>query len=44
MEDAIDAQKRSHGTAMDGRTITVEFVESSRLGRDRWALLCDAPL
>jgi hypothetical protein len=37
LQDAIDAQKRSHGTAMDGRTITVEFVESSRLGRDRWA-------
>lgn len=37
LDDAIDAQKRSHGTSMDGRTITVEFVESSRLGRERWA-------
>lgn len=35
LDDAIDAQKRSHGTAFDGRTITVEFVESSRLGKDR---------
>lgn len=35
VEDAIEAQKRSHGTAFEGRTITVEFVESSRLGKDR---------
>jgi RNA recognition motif-containing protein len=28
--DAIEAQKRSHGALMSGRTITVEFVESSR--------------
>jgi RNA recognition motif-containing protein len=37
LDDAIDAQKRSHGTVFDGRTITVEFVESSRLGKDRCA-------
>lgn len=36
LEDAIDAQKKTHGTNFDGRTITVEFVESSRLGKDRW--------
>jgi hypothetical protein len=37
IEDAIAAQKRCHGQVFDGRTITVEFVESSRLGRqDRW--------
>jgi RNA recognition motif-containing protein len=35
LDDAIEAQKRSHGTNFDGRTITVEFVESSRLGKDR---------
>jgi RNA recognition motif-containing protein len=28
--DAVEAQKRSHGALMSGRTITVEFVESSR--------------
>lgn len=33
LEDAIAAQKRCHGTQFDGRTITVEFVEASRLGR-----------
>jgi len=37
LDDAIDAQKKTHGTNFDGRTITVEFVESSRLGKDRWA-------
>lgn len=41
LDDAIDAQKRSHGTVFDGRTITVEFVESSRLGRgDRCVCVC----
>ncbi|WIA10309.1 hypothetical protein OEZ86_000450 [Tetradesmus obliquus] len=38
VDDAIEAQKRSHGGLMGGRTITVEFVESSRErggGRDR---------
>jgi arginine/serine-rich splicing factor 4/5/6 len=30
VDDAIEAQKRSHGALMSGRTITVEFVESSR--------------
>ncbi|KAF6258349.1 RNA recognition motif-containing protein [Scenedesmus sp. NREL 46B-D3] len=37
VDDAIEAQKRSHGALMGGRTVTVEFVESSREkgGRDR---------
>jgi ferredoxin len=29
VDDAIEAQKKSHGAVMSGRTITVEFVESS---------------
>ena len=40
LDEAIEAQKRTHGTNFDGRTITVEFVESSRLGRDRCVLVC----
>jgi hypothetical protein len=45
LEDAIAAQKRCHGTVFEGRTITVEFVESSRLGRqDRCApRVCGRP-
>eukprot|EP00878_Enallax_costatus_P007992 GHUV01008359.1.p1 GENE.GHUV01008359.1~~GHUV01008359.1.p1 ORF type:complete len:199 (+),score=45.00 GHUV01008359.1:442-1038(+) len=34
LADAIDAQKRCHGREMDGRTITVEFVDSSRQRRE----------
>lgn len=33
LEDAIDAQKRCHGRELEGRTITVEFVDPSRQGR-----------
>lgn len=40
VDDAIEAQKRSHGGLMGGRTITVEFVESSReRGGGRYGLL-----
>jgi RNA recognition motif-containing protein len=33
VEDAVTAQKRTHGAMMEGRTITVEFVEN-RGGRE----------
>ena len=34
LADAIDAQKRCHGRELEGRTITVEFVDSSRQRRE----------
>lgn len=38
VDDAVEAQKRTHGALMGGRTITVEFVESSRERGGRWVL------
>lgn len=35
LDDAIEAQKKTHGSVMRDRTITVEFVESNR-DKDRW--------
>lgn len=44
LADSIDAQKRCHGREMDGRTITVEFVDSSRQKReDRCAAVVPMP-
>lgn len=41
LDDAIEAQKKCHGLQMDGRTITVEFIDTSRQRRDdRWVYMC----